>query len=115
MKFSELLENTIKSFEQDLDLKIYAEFLKRIPIQNFSEAPAAVSKSTLYINKDWFDNHKFLKPKFNLLKELIIKNYFGWDVKDTMLDSINNAIYGQNDKKFADFTIEYIKDVPAAI
>ena len=69
MKFSELLENTIKSFEQDLDLKIYAEFLKRIPIQNFSEAPAAVSKSTLYINKDWFENVSQKQGNFVLLHE----------------------------------------------
>ena len=71
--------------------------------------------NTIYVNKDWFDNHKFLKPKFDLLKELIKKYYFGWDVKDKILYLINNVIYGQNDKKFADFTIEYIKDVPAAI
>lgn len=71
--------------------------------------------NTIYINKDWFDNHKFLAPTFNLLKELIIKNYFGWDVKDKMLNLINNVIYCQNDKKFTDFTIEYIKDTPATI
>ena len=71
--------------------------------------------NTIYVNKDWFDNHKFLKPKFDLLKELIIKNHFGWDVKDKMLDLINNVIYCKNDKKFADFTIEYIKDVPTTI
>ena len=71
--------------------------------------------NTIYVNKDWFDNHKFLKLKFNLLKELIIKNYFGWDVKDKMLYLINNVIYCRNDKKFADFTIEYIKDAPTTI
>ena len=71
MKFSKLLENTIKSFEQDLDLKIYAEFLKRIPIQNFSEAPAAVSKSTLYINKDWFENVSQKQGNFVLLHEAV--------------------------------------------
>ena len=54
MKFSALFEKAINSFELDPDLKIYAEFLKKIPIQNFSEAPAAVSKSTLYINEEWF-------------------------------------------------------------
>ena len=69
MKFSKLLENTIKSFEQDPDLKIYAEFLKRIPIQNFSEAPAAVSKSTLYINKDWFEKVSQKQGNFILLHE----------------------------------------------
>ena len=71
--------------------------------------------NTIYINKDWFDNHKFLKPEFDLLKELIIKNHFGWDVKDKMLYLINNVIYCRNDKKFADFTIEYIKDAPTTI
>ena len=71
--------------------------------------------NTIYVNKDWFDNHKFLKPEFDLLKELIIKNHFGWDVKDKMLYLINNVISGQIDKKFTDFTIEYIKDAPAAI
>ena len=71
--------------------------------------------NTIYVNKDWFDNHNFLKPKFNLLKELIKKYYFGYDVKDKMLDLINNVICGRNDKKFTDFTIEYIKDTPAAI
>lgn len=71
--------------------------------------------NTIYINKDWFDNHKFLAPKFNLLKELVKKNYFGWDIKDKMLDLINNVIYCQNDKKFTDFTIKYIKDAPATI
>ena len=71
--------------------------------------------NTIYVNKDWFDNHKFLKPKFDLLKELIKKNHFGWDVKDKMLYLINNVLYGQNDKKFADFTIEYIKDAPTTI
>ena len=65
--------------------------------------------NTIYVNKDWFDNHKFLKPIFNLLRELIIKNHFGWDVKDKLLNLINNVIYCQNDKKFEDFTIEYIK------
>ena len=64
---------------------------------------------TIYINKDWFDNHKFLELTFNQLKELIVKNHFGWDIKDKMLDLINNVIYWQNDKKFTDFTIEYIK------
>ena len=71
--------------------------------------------NTIYVNKDWFDNHKFLKPKFDLLKELIIKYYFGWDVKDKMLDLINNVIYCKNDKKFEDFTVEYIKDAPTTI
>ena len=71
--------------------------------------------NTIYVNKDWFDNHKFLKLKFDLLKELIKKYYFGWDVKDKILYLINNVIYCKNDKKFADFTIEYIKDAPAAI
>ena len=65
--------------------------------------------NAIYINKDWFDNHKFLELKFNQLKELIVKNHFGWDIKDKMLDLINNVIYWQNDKKFTDFTIEYVK------
>ena len=65
--------------------------------------------NTIYINKDWFDNHKFLELTFNQLKELIVKNHFGWDIKDKMLDLINNIIYWQNDKKFTDFTIEYVK------
>ena len=65
--------------------------------------------NTIYVNKDWFDNHKILAPIFNLLRELIIKNHFGWDIKDKLLSLINNVIYCQNDKKFTDFTIEYIK------
>ena len=65
--------------------------------------------NAIYINKDWFDNHKFLELRFNQLKELIIKNHFGYDIKDKMLDLINNIIYWQNDKKFTDFTIEYEK------
>jgi hypothetical protein len=65
--------------------------------------------NTIYINKDWFDNHKWLEPKFNLLKDLIVKNHFGYNIKDKMLDLINNVIYWQNDKKFTDFTIEYVK------
>ena len=65
--------------------------------------------NTIYVNKDWFDRHNFMKPTFNLLKELIKYYYFGYDVKDKMLDLINNVIYCQNDRKFADFTIEYIK------
>lgn len=65
--------------------------------------------NAIYINKDWFDNHKFLELIFNQLKELIIKNHFGYDIKDKMLDLINNVIYWQNDKKFTDFTIEYVK------
>lgn len=65
--------------------------------------------NAIYINKDWFDNHKFLELRFNQLKELIIKNHFGYDIKDKMLDLINNIIYWQNDKKFTDFTIEYVK------
>lgn len=65
--------------------------------------------NTIYVNKDWFDNHNCLKLKFDLLRELIIKNYFGWNIKDEMLNFINNVIYCQNDKKFTDFTIEYVK------
>lgn len=65
--------------------------------------------NAIYINKDWFDNHKWLEPKFNLLKDLVVKNHFGWNIKDKMLDVINNIIYWQNDKKFTDFTIEYVK------
>lgn len=65
--------------------------------------------NAIYINKDWFDNHKWLELKFNQLKDLIVKNHFGWDIKDKMLDLINNVIYWQNDKKFTDFTIEYVK------
>lgn len=65
--------------------------------------------NTIYINKNWFDNHKWLEPKFNLLKDLIVKNHFGYDIKDNMLDVINNIIYWQDDKKFTDFTIEYVK------
>lgn len=65
---------------------------------------------TIYINKDWFDNHKFLELAFNQLKELIVKNHFGFDIKDKMLYLINNVIYWQNDKKFTDFTIEYVKN-----
>ena len=65
--------------------------------------------NTIYVNKDWFDNHNFLKLKFNLLKELIKKYYFGWDVKDKLLSLINNVIYCKDDKNFTDFTIEYIK------
>ena len=65
--------------------------------------------NTIYVNKDLFDNHKFLKPEFDLLKELIIKNHFGWDVKDKMLYLINNVIYCKNDKDFTDFNIEYVK------
>lgn len=64
---------------------------------------------TIYINKDLFDSHKFLELIFNQLKDLIIKNHFGWDIKDKMLYLINNVIYWQNDKKFTDFTIEYVK------
>ena len=65
--------------------------------------------NTIYVNKDWFDNHGFLKLTFNLLKELIKKYYFGYDVKYKMLDLINNVIYCKNDKDFTDFTIEYVK------
>lgn len=67
--------------------------------------------NTIYINKDWLDNHNCLKLKFDLLKELIEYYYFGYDVKDKMLYLINNVIYCQNDKKFTDFTIEYIKAI----
>lgn len=65
--------------------------------------------NTIYINKDWFDNHNCLKLGFDLLKELIKYYYFGYDVKDKLLNLINNVIYCQNDKKFTDFTVEYIK------
>ena len=65
--------------------------------------------NTIYVNKDWFDRHNCLKLTFDLLRELVEKYYFGWDVKDKMLNLINNVIYCKNDKKFEDFTIEYIK------
>lgn len=65
--------------------------------------------NTIYVNKDWFDNHNFLKVIFNLLRELVEKYYFGYDVKDNMLDLINNVIYCKNDKNFTDFTIEFVK------
>ena len=65
--------------------------------------------NTIYVNKEWFDNHNFLKPKFDLLKELIKYYYFGYDVKDKMLYLINNVIYCKNDKDFTDFNIEYVK------
>lgn len=65
--------------------------------------------NTIYVNKDWFDNHNFLAHKFNLLRELIKYYYFGYNVKDKMLYLINNVIYCKNDKEFTDFTIEYIK------
>ena len=65
--------------------------------------------NTIYVNKDWFDNHKFSALKFDLLKELVKKYYFGYDVKDKMLDLINNVIYCKNDKNFTDFNIEYVK------
>ena len=69
MKFSALFENAINSFELDPDLKIYAEFLKKIPIQKFLDAPAAVSKSTLYINEEWFENVSQKQGNFVLLHE----------------------------------------------
>ena len=65
--------------------------------------------NTIYINKDWFDRHNCLKVIFNLLRELVEKYYFGYDVKDKMLNLINNVIYCKNDKKFTDFNIEYVK------
>ena len=65
--------------------------------------------NAIYINKDWFDRHKFLGLYFDQLRTLVIKNFFGYDIKEKMLDLINNDIYWQNDKKFTDFTIEYIK------
>lgn len=65
--------------------------------------------NTIYINKDWFDNHKFLNLTFGKLIELVRKYFFGYDIKEKMLDLINNFIYHYNDKKFTDFTIEYIK------
>lgn len=65
--------------------------------------------NTIYVNKDWFDNHNCLKLKFDLLKELIKYHYFGYDVKDKMLYLINNVICCKNDKEFTDFTIEYVK------
>ena len=65
--------------------------------------------NTIYVNKDWFDRHNCLKVIFNLLRELVEKYYFGYDVKDNMLNVINNVIYCKNDKNFTDFTIEYVK------
>ena len=65
--------------------------------------------NTIYVNKDWFDRHNCLKVIFNLLRELVEKYYFGYDVKDKMLNLINNVIYCKNDKNFTDFTIEYVK------
>ena len=65
--------------------------------------------NTIYVNKDWFDRHNCLKLQFDLLRELVEKYYFGYDVKDKLLNLINNVIYCKNDKDFTDFNIEYVK------